>query len=79
MFPTLARVRGHHMAKAAVEMAAWDLAARARNAPLSRLLGGTRPEIDSGVSIGIQDSLEDLAAKVRTEIDAGYRLVVIPG
>jgi O-succinylbenzoate synthase len=65
------------MAKAAVEMAAWDLAARARNAPLGRLLGGTRAEIASGVSIGIQDSLEDLAAKVRTELDAGYRRIKI--
>ena len=45
LFPSLARVRGHHMAKAAVEMAAWDLAARAAGAPLSRLLGGTRPSI----------------------------------
>src|SRR5437868_14014601 len=62
VFPALARVRGHNMAKAAVEMAAWDLAARLQKVPLSRLLGGTRPEIASGVSIGIQDSLEDLAA-----------------
>src|SRR5687767_1953332 len=38
LFPAMARVRGHHMAKAAVEMAAWDLAAREQNVPLSRLL-----------------------------------------
>ena len=75
VFPAMARVRGHHMAKAAVEMAAWDLAARLRNVPLSRLLGGTRREIPSGVSIGIQDSLEHLAAKVGTELDAGYRRI----
>jgi O-succinylbenzoate synthase len=77
LFPSLARVRGHHMAKAAVEMAAWDLAARSRNEPLSRLLGGTLTEIASGVSIGIQDSLDDLAAKVRTELDAGYQRIKI--
>ncbi|HEX9366401.1 MAG TPA: o-succinylbenzoate synthase [Vicinamibacterales bacterium] len=77
VFPSLGRVRGHHMAKAAVEMAAWDLAARSRNQPLSRLLGGTRREIASGVSIGIQDSLDDLAAKVRRELDAGYRRIKI--
>jgi O-succinylbenzoate synthase len=65
------------MAKAALEMAAWDLAARLQNAPLSRLLGGTRAEIPSGVSIGIQDSLDQLAAKVRTELDAGYRRIKI--
>jgi O-succinylbenzoate synthase len=77
VFPSLARVRGHNMAKAAIEMAAWDLAARSQDVPLSRLLGGTRREIASGVSIGIQDSLDDLAAKVRTELDAGYRRIKI--
>jgi O-succinylbenzoate synthase len=77
VFPSLARVRGHHMAKAAVEMAAWDLAARLQDAPLARLLGGTRAEIASGVSIGIQDSLDDLTAKVARELDAGYRRIKI--
>jgi O-succinylbenzoate synthase len=77
LFASLARVRGHNMAKAAIEMAAWDLAARLQHAPLSRLLGGTRAEIASGVSIGIQDSLDDLATKVRQELDAGYRRIKI--
>jgi O-succinylbenzoate synthase len=77
VFASLARVRGHNMAKAAVEMAAWDLAARLQHAPLSQLLGGTRAEIASGVSIGIQDSLDDLATKVRKELDAGYQRIKI--
>jgi O-succinylbenzoate synthase len=77
VLPALARVRGHNMAKAAIEMAAWDLEARARDVALSRLLGGTRREIASGVSIGIQDSLDQLAAKIRTELDAGYRRIKI--
>jgi o-succinylbenzoate synthase len=77
LFPAMARVRGHNMAKAAVEMAAWDLAARAQDMPLSRLLGGTRTEIPSGVSIGIQDSLDQLLAKVEKELAAGYRRIKI--
>ncbi|HTM25164.1 MAG TPA: o-succinylbenzoate synthase [Vicinamibacterales bacterium] len=77
VFPALARVRGHNMAKAAIEMAAWDLEARTRGVALSRLLGGTRAAIASGVSIGIQDSLEQLAAKIRTELDAGYQRIKI--
>ena len=77
VFPALARVRGHNMAKAAVEMAAWDLAARLQDVPLARLLGGARTAIPSGVSIGIQDSLEQLAAKVETERAAGYRRIKI--
>ena len=54
VFPALKAIRGHHMAKAAVEMAAWDLYARQRGVPLARVLGGTRDRIASGVSIGIQ-------------------------
>jgi O-succinylbenzoate synthase len=77
VFPALARVRGHHMAKAAIEMAAWDLAARRSGVPLSRLLGGTRSEIASGVSIGIQDALEDLAGKITTALAAGYQRIKI--
>ena len=77
VYPAFARVRGHNMAKAAIEMAAWDLAAHADHVPLSRLLGGTRPEIASGVSIGIQDSLDQLALKIEKELAAGYRRIKI--
>ena len=77
VFPSMARIRGHHMAKAAVEMAAWDLAAKQQNVPLARLLGGTREAIASGVSIGIQDSLEQLLAKIAIERAAGYRRIKI--
>jgi o-succinylbenzoate synthase len=77
IFPALARVRGHHMAKAAVEMAAWDLAARQQGVPLARLLGGTRREIVSGVSIGIQDSVDQLLDTIARELAAGYRRIKI--
>ncbi len=77
VFPALKAIRGHNMAKAAVEMAAWDLYARQRGEPLSRALGGTRDRIASGVSIGIQDSLDDLTAKVERELAAGYRRIKI--
>jgi O-succinylbenzoate synthase len=77
LFPALKAIRGHHMAKAAVEMAAWDLFAKQRGEPLSRVLGGTRDRIASGVSIGIQPSLDDLAAKVERELAAGYRRIKI--
>lgn len=72
-----APVRGHHMAKAAVEMAVWDLAAREQGVPLCRLLGGTRDRIASGVSIGIQDSLDDLLRRIEHELAAGYRRIKI--
>ena len=77
VYAALSRVRGHNMAKAALEMACWDLSARARGVSLSRLLGGTRDSIPSGVSIGIQDTHEQLAAKIETELAAGYRRIKI--
>jgi O-succinylbenzoate synthase len=78
----MARVRGHRMAKAAVENALWDAEAKQKHLPLWKLLGGTRTEIQCGVSIGIQDSIEQLVDKVQTELAAGYRrikLKVKPG
>jgi O-succinylbenzoate synthase len=77
LFAAFKAVRGHNMAKAAVEMAAWDLYARQQSVPLSRALGGTRTEIVSGVSIGIQDSLDQLEEKVERELAAGYRRIKI--
>ena len=77
IFPALRRVRGHHMAKAGVEMAAWDLYARIEGQPLSRVLGGTRDRIASGVSIGIQDSYDQLMHKIETELAAGYQRIKI--
>jgi O-succinylbenzoate synthase len=77
IFGALAAIRGHHMAKAAVEMAAWDLFARQQGQPLASVLGGDRASIESGVSIGIQDSLEELVERVRIERETGYRRVKI--
>src|ERR1700675_1261692 len=72
-----ARVRGHRMAKAALENAVWDAEARQKQQPLWKLLGGTRREIACGVSIGIQDSPEQLLQKIETETAAGYRRIKI--
>jgi o-succinylbenzoate synthase len=77
VFDAMRPVRGHNMAKALVEMAAWDLFARQQGQPLSRVLGGTRDRIASGVSIGIQDSLDQLREKVAKELAAGYRRIKI--
>ena len=58
VFDMLARVRGHNMAKAGLETAIWDAEAKQKNLPLAKLLGGSRDEISSGVSIGIQPDIE---------------------
>lgn len=69
------QVRGNRMAKGALENALWEAESHARKTPLWKLLGGTRKEIVCGVSIGIQESLEKLEAKVAGELDAGYQRI----
>jgi len=72
-----AKVRAHRMAKAALENAVWDAEATQKQQPLWKLLGGTRRKIPCGVSIGIQDSVEQLLEKIQTELAAGYRRIKI--
>jgi O-succinylbenzoate synthase len=74
---SLDTIRGHNMAKAAVEMACWEAYARQQSEPLSRTLGGTRTEIASGVSIGIQDSVDRLLDTVEIELARGYRRIKV--
>ncbi len=71
------KVRGNRMAKAAIETAVWDLEAKRLNLPLWKYLGGANQEIACGVSIGIQDSIEQLFNKIQTELDAGYKRIKI--
>jgi O-succinylbenzoate synthase len=73
----LGRVRGHNMAKAALEAAVWDAEAKQKGLPLSKLIGGVREEIACGVSIGIKESLEELVAAVQKELAAGYQRIKI--
>ena len=81
IFAALRGIRGHNMAKAAVEMAAWDLFAKQQNRPLCRVLGGADALIGggiaSGASIGIQDSIGELLDRVEAELEAGYRRIKI--
>lgn len=76
--PHLARdFRGHLMAKAAVEMAIWELDARRKGVSLAKLLGGTRDAIATGISLGIQENPAALIAKVEAALAQGYRKVKI--
>ncbi len=70
-------IRGHNMAKAALENALWDVEAQEKGVPIAKLLGGTTDEIACGVSIGIQNSIDELVAKVERELAAGYQRIKI--
>ncbi len=75
-------VRGHEMAKAAVETAIWDLLAKQESVSLASMLGGTRCEIPCGVSLGIHKDMGKLLDRIEQELDAGYqriKLKIKPG
>ncbi len=70
-------IRGHNMAKAAVEMGCWGLAAELSGQPLSLLLGGTRDRVATGISIGIQASPDALVKRASAALEAGYRKIKV--
>jgi len=75
-------VRGHPMAKAGIEMAVLDLFGRQQNKPVHQILGGDRAEIPTGVSLGIEDSVPELLARVEEAVAQGYqriKLKIKPG
>ncbi|MGA7340691.1 MAG: o-succinylbenzoate synthase [Terracidiphilus sp.] len=71
----MGRVRGHEMAKAALECAAWDAKARSSGLQLSALLGGVLDNLPSGVSLGIYKDTGMLLDRIALELDAGYRRI----
>ena len=76
VYPLTAHIRGHNMARGGLETAVWDLEARLDGVPLWRKIGGgARREIPCGVSMGIQDSVEQLIEKIERELAAGYQRI----
>jgi O-succinylbenzoate synthase len=67
--------RGHNMAKAAVEMGTWAVAAEQQGVSLSQLLGGTRERVPTGISIGIQANPEALVERAKRALASGYRKI----
>jgi len=75
-------VKRNNFAKAGLEMACWDLLAQAQGQPLNLLLGGSRKEILSGVSLGIEADMGRLFELIDQYLDEGYRrikLKIAPG
>ena len=71
-------IREHRMARGGIEAAVWDLEARRDGLPLwKKIGGGARREIPCGVSIGIQNSVEELIEAIERELAAGYQRIKI--
>jgi O-succinylbenzoate synthase len=73
--PALARIKGHRMAKAALEMAVLDAELRAAGRSFARELGAVRDRVPCGVSVGIMNSIPELLDAVGSYLDAGYRRI----
>jgi O-succinylbenzoate synthase len=71
------KVRGNNFAKAGIEMACWDLDARARGISVARALGGeeARPFIESGVSLGIEETPDALLEQIARYVEQGYKRI----
>ena len=72
-----ANIRGHNMAKAALEMGCWGVTAEAQKVSLSLLLGGTRDRIPTGISLGIQSEPGLLVERALAAVAAGYRKIKV--
>jgi o-succinylbenzoate synthase len=80
--PALAKVKGHELAKAALETAVLDAELRSYGMPLATYLGAVRDRVPAGVSVGIRDSLAELLDDVERYLAAGYlriKLKIEPG
>ena len=80
--PSLAHVKGHPMAKAAVEMAVLDAELRHEGRSLAARLGATRTRVPAGVAVGLTSTIADLLQEVGALVDAGYtrvKLKIQPG
>ena len=70
-------IRGHHLAKAGVEMALWDLLGKRDDVSLREMLGGERDRVSVGVSVGLQESPEVLVGTVGRYVEQGYARIKI--
>ena len=73
--PLLAAVKGHQMAKAALETAVLDAELRAAGLSFARYLGATAERVPVGVSVGIPGSVPELLDQVAGYLDQGYRRI----
>lgn len=70
-------IRKNNMAKSTIEGAVWDIYAQQTNQSLAQALGGTKDKIEVGISIGIQNSIEELVELVGGYVQEGYKRIKV--
>lgn len=73
----MAPVRGHQMAKAALEMTFTGALAEQARKPLAKFLGGAKDRVETGVSVGIQPTVEQTLSLIDTHLAEGYRRIKV--
>jgi O-succinylbenzoate synthase len=79
---SFAPIKRNHFAKAGLEMACWDSWGKSHGKSLASILGATRTEIESGVSLGIADTRARLFSQIDRYLEEGYKRVklkIAPG
>lgn len=67
----------NNMSKAAIEGAVWDLYAKQQQEPLAEVIGGSKSEVDVGVSLGLEDTDESLLGKIGEKVEEGYKRIKV--
>ena len=70
-------IRKNNMAKSTLEGAVWDLYAKRTNQTLASALGGDKKQIEVGISIGIQNSIDELLALIDEYVKDGYKRIKV--
>ena len=73
----LRKVKGHLWAKSGLENAVWDWFAKRKKKSLSNMLGGYKSKVSVGVSVGIEEKIEDLLNKVEGYVEEGYNRIKV--
>jgi len=72
----IATIAGNNFARAGLEMACWDVFAQSRGVVLARALTeDPAGEVEAGVSLGIERTIDDLLEQVERQVSDGYRRV----
>jgi O-succinylbenzoate synthase len=68
-------IKDNRFAKAAIDLAWWDLHAQSRNQPLWKTLGGAGPVVAVGADLGVMESIDALLSEIGIAVEAGYQRV----
>ena len=71
----LSAVKGNFFAKAALDLAWWDLHAKSRNEPLWKTLGGKKNVIEVGADFGVMESIDLLIETIDVALKGGFKRV----